>query len=236
MTDHARDGSSLNVFLSYSADGRPLAEEVRRGLNACGYSVWSDEAIRPGESLFARISSALKDADAFVVVLTQHVSESQWALLELGAAVASGKRIVPILAQADAEPPIILQDRQYLDLSDPETREDGIEVLCEVLAEPDDQARTEAETRDWMGLVDDASAVLERERAAYERATRLQTTVHVRTQIVAAILAVLAAAGALIATSVSTTAVVTGVVSGVTALVAAALGFYFGSERGRGRL
>jgi hypothetical protein len=93
------------VFLSYSNADRNLARAVEHALMECGFDVWSNESLQPGESLAAGLSSALQQADAFVVLLTERASESQWTLLEVGAALASRKPVIPCCSRRARESP-----------------------------------------------------------------------------------------------------------------------------------
>lgn len=224
----------MNVFLSYSAQDKQLADDVLRTLTSCGFEVWSDEVIRPGESLSANIGIALKKADAFVILLTRNASRSKWALLELGGAMASGKPVVPVLAEPGAEVPLVLRDRQYLDLSAPGTRSQALERLCEVLRESAKKGSM-SDLRDGIELVENARSALARERSEHEVALWEQSQSYTRMQAVIALFALVAAAVALLTASVSDTAVLALVVSGVGSALASALGFLLGSKRRRDR-
>ena len=220
------------MFLSYSTVDRLDADEVRDGLEACGFEVWTEDFIPLGSNLSEVVGVALEAADAYVVLITKHAAKSQWLPLEIGAAIASGKRVIPVLVDPDADVPAMLRDRQYLDLTDRANRSAAIRRLCEALRAraPDGEAH---EREGGRRFLERASSALESERVAYESEVGTRSARFARIQMIASVLAVLATCGALLTVSVSDTAAA-GLVTAITALLGSALGFYFGSERRRG--
>ncbi len=221
----------MNVFLSYAAKDRALALEVRNGLLDCGHRAWSDEEIGAGESLSDAIARALKTADAFIVLLTENYSASEWALVEVGAALASGKPVIPVLAYRTAETPSLLQDLRRVDLTDPEERGIGIARLCEAV----EQKTVRQPGREGIEVFRGASAALEHERLMYEEQSRLRYAEWRRVQLLAAVVAMIAAVAALVTSSLAGKAEIVAVVSSLSAVLASIVGFYLGSHRDRER-
>jgi hypothetical protein len=219
----------MKVFLSYSLADHALARQIEQGLRACGSDVWT-AAITPGESLSESISNALNEADAYVLLLTHNASKSQWASLEAAGAVASGRRVIPVLGEPGAEVPLILKDRIYLDFTDQATRPEAIERLCEALQEPDSYGSGQS-LREGIDAIEGASAALGWERTAHESVARERRAFLWRTQVFVSLIALVATLAGLVAASASGTAATAAVVSGVSSVIAAAVGFYFGSGR-----
>lgn len=219
----------MNVFLSYVSADKEIARQVARGLERCGLEVWTDEEVLPGESLSAAIGTALGKADAFVVLVTKRASPSQWAGLEVGAAVASGKRVIPVLLEAGADMPLILRDRSYLDLSEPQTRGDRINLLCRTLKEPAGPV-SESGVAAGMLAVEGATLALGRERTAHEVLLQSRLAWVRRTQVLVAFVVLVATAAALITAAVSGTVVLAALVTGITGVLGSGLGYYYGTE------
>lgn len=98
-----------HVFLSYARADHKRAKRLADALTSAGHSVWWDFQIGAGDRFGDAIDSALKDADA-VIVLSSHASiETSWVRDEAAAGRDTG-RLVPILIEP-VEPP--LGFRQY---------------------------------------------------------------------------------------------------------------------------
>jgi hypothetical protein len=227
----------VQVFLSYAYSDKPVADLLRHGLEECGFRVWSDAPARPGESVAELVASGINAADAFVVVLGKDTTSRQWSMLEIGGAIASGKPIVPVLLDREAEVPLLLRDLQYLDFSDPASRPQRLGALCEALRRAPSRSHA-GKTR--IELVEGATDALRREAEAYAGEARLRESRAIRLQVVAMVLSVVAAAVALVVASSGASAIVAAISAGFGTLLAATIGFYFGSarfpERGSGHL
>lgn len=222
--------NDVQVFLSHASADKPLAEVVRAQLQECGFTVWSDEPSRPGDSVAELIVSGINSSDAFVVILGESTTARQWTSLEIGGAVASGRPIVPVLAHRDASVPFLLRDVQYLDLSDPAARREQLPRLCDALRE--EPARLGAAS--GRRLIEDASEALQSETFVYEEALAASEHRDRRSQLLAALLSVVAVAVALVTVSSDVTSLMSALVAGLSALVASMVGFYFGAERNHG--
>jgi len=93
------------LFFSYAQADKDFASELGQELSELGYEVWvGSETLLWGESLFERTQDALRAADAVVILLSQSSLKSQWLAFEVGAAVAQGKRVLPIQLGKLTEP------------------------------------------------------------------------------------------------------------------------------------
>jgi hypothetical protein len=106
-----------NVFISYSRQDTEAAHELVSELEKAGVSVWLDIAeIRPGDRWQSMIQEELRKARVMVVLLTPSSLASQWTYFEVGAAVADGKIIIPVLSK-DVLPeqvPSLLRNFQWI--------------------------------------------------------------------------------------------------------------------------
>jgi hypothetical protein len=222
----------MNVFLSYARADQELASQVESTLRSCGFDTWSaDRELRVGEMWSDVIARALRRADAFVVLLTRKYSQSEWGRVELGTAIASGKPVIPILAEKGADVPSLLRGIIYLDLTDGRDKASQLASLCEILSRglppPSRQAGIEA--------VQQASDALREERAAYESDAGLQRSSRARLEGLAAAVAVIGGIAGLLTSSLAGTGteVIAATVAAAGAALAAAGGFYLGSKRRR---
>ena len=92
----------MKVFISHAADDDILARKVAASLREAGLEVWDNtEEILPGENWASRITEALQESEAMVVLLTPSALRSSHVKHEI--AYALGKqdyswRVIPVLA------------------------------------------------------------------------------------------------------------------------------------------
>src|SRR5262245_13229264 len=115
----------MKIFISHSAEDKPLVRRLLKALEGAGASVWVDEAqLVPGAEWRDPVDSAIRNADAFVVLIGPH-QMSPWARAETSAALARAAeapealKIVPVLLPGvdRQDIPPILKDRRGLDLT-----------------------------------------------------------------------------------------------------------------------
>lgn len=148
MTDsQSRHASGPQIFLSYSHEDRPVAEQIADALSKRGTKVWFDEyEVTVGTSLAISIDRALAASDYVVVLLSRHSVQSRWVRQELEATYgreidARAVTVVPVLLE-DCDVPPVLASKQFVDLRS--NVDDGIAALA---------ARLSAATRvDFAGL------------------------------------------------------------------------------------
>jgi hypothetical protein len=91
---------SYDMFISYSLKDRPWVSKFVAALRSAGVRSWFDVAdIKPHETWQKVIQDALRSSSTLIVILSHNSVQSPWILFELGAAVAGGKRIIPILTE-----------------------------------------------------------------------------------------------------------------------------------------
>ena len=62
----------MNVFISHSASDKELAQKLATALKEAGLKVFVDSGISVGENWRERVSEALAEADAMVMLITQN--------------------------------------------------------------------------------------------------------------------------------------------------------------------
>ena len=88
------------IFLSYSHNDRAWVDKFVNHLQKQQVSVWYDKlAIMAGDSLQDRIQHALRESSIVVAILSKESVNRPWMFFELGAAVADGKRVIPVLIE-----------------------------------------------------------------------------------------------------------------------------------------
>jgi hypothetical protein len=115
---------AIRVFVSHSShDKARFVEPFALRLRERGIDAWLDKwEMLPGDSLVDKIfEEGLKDAAAFVIVLSQASVSSEWVRKELNTAtvhsIEKGTKLIPIVLD-DCEIPACLKDKVYERISD----------------------------------------------------------------------------------------------------------------------
>jgi hypothetical protein len=132
----------MKVFISYAHVDRFLAKKISSELVKNGFDVWNDETeILPGDDFGEKISNALNNSDAMVVLLTSESLDSKNVQWEIEYALGNksyNKRLIPVLVGSDvpsAKIPWILQKLQMLRLTTTDQTKELINQITEVLRE-----------------------------------------------------------------------------------------------------
>lgn len=106
------------IFISYSAEDKEIVRALSGHLGEVGAKVWlAEEQLMPGDSIADEISKAIDASDAVLFLISGSTSKNRWLSSEMATAIAHRKRVIPLVLDKNAEVPILLQDRFYLDLS-----------------------------------------------------------------------------------------------------------------------
>jgi hypothetical protein len=117
---------SPRVFVSHASEDKPFVLEFARLLREAGIDAWVDAwELQPGDSLVQRIfDEGIKNAAAFVVVLSKASAAKRWVREELDAGVIKhieeGTRLIPVRLD-DAPVPEALRSKVWInaEASDP---------------------------------------------------------------------------------------------------------------------
>jgi hypothetical protein len=132
----------MKVFLSYSHKDSDLAKQIASELIEIGLEVWNAETeIFPGDNWAEKVSDALKDSDAMVVLITPESLESRTVQREIEYALGNNSysnRLIPVLVGSEESIskkniPWILQRLKTIRLSKPEQTDEGINQFAEAV-------------------------------------------------------------------------------------------------------
>ena len=86
-----------DVFISYAAADKPLADDICEVLEVNGIRCWiAPRDIKPGCDYGAEILSAIEASSAFLLVLSAHSNDSQHVKREVERAVSRNIPILPV--------------------------------------------------------------------------------------------------------------------------------------------
>jgi hypothetical protein len=85
MTNH--------IFISHSTKDDPFVADLRQALELRGLTVWVDSRyLRGGDQLAPEIERAIREARAFLVVVSQHSLNSEWVHDEVDCALRAQRK------------------------------------------------------------------------------------------------------------------------------------------------
>lgn len=120
------------TFLSYSRVDKDFALRLAKELKSEGFHIWLDQLdIPPGARWDAEVEKALEESEIFMIIITPASAKSENVRDEIGYAIDSGKRILPVLLET-ATLPLRLRRFQYVDFTSKNFNE-GIESARELL-------------------------------------------------------------------------------------------------------
>jgi len=103
-----------HIFISYSRRDSQFVDHLVQALELYGFSTWEDvKAIAGGDVWKAAISKAVRECDAFLLVLSPQSAESDNVGKELAVATKHARRILPVMYQACKVP-----DKMEYDLAE----------------------------------------------------------------------------------------------------------------------
>jgi hypothetical protein len=118
------------VFVSYSSEMKDEADKIAFTLRKMGAHLWlDDERLPPGSDYTQLIQKALDDADVVLALVGRDPSKYQE--LEIGAALAANKKVIPVIV-GDAPVPSSLGRLTYVDLRNNHA-EKGLKELVEAV-------------------------------------------------------------------------------------------------------
>lgn len=122
-----------DLFVSYSRYDKEIVRKIVDMLRSKGYSVWIDtEGINSGEAFSGIITEAIENSDIVLFFSSTASNKSKWTRRELFLSSEEAKCIIPIKldnSNYHNQIKLLLCDLDYIDLSNPKNREDGIQHL-----------------------------------------------------------------------------------------------------------
>lgn len=105
------------LFISYSRKDTGFVRKLAGDLEKAGYDVWWDLTdLRGGDDWLRVIPSAIESSEFFIVVLSPNSAVSDWVKKEYTQALASGKKIIPLML-ARSSVPFALNTINYVDFT-----------------------------------------------------------------------------------------------------------------------
>jgi hypothetical protein len=132
----------MKVFISYAGKDEALASKVVASLEEAGLDAWySKREIMPGDNAADKISAALQESDAMVVLLTPSSLESNSVSWEIDYALSQKpfrRRLIPVLVgeTGDFPPdriPWIFSHLQTLKLSENGKNDEDLKQIARAL-------------------------------------------------------------------------------------------------------
>ena len=109
------------VFCSHRSVDKPRVKEIATKLAAAGIDPWVDQwEIQPGDDIVAKINDGLASYDVGLIFLSKTSLESDWVTAEANTLtyqrIEDGKRVIPVMIDADAPVPPLLRPQARLGL------------------------------------------------------------------------------------------------------------------------
>jgi hypothetical protein len=111
----------MPIFISYNHADKEIAQSLAMNLVQAKKNVWIDTwELNAGDSLIERIESALGDADAILVLLSERSTKSEWCRKELRSGLVreleeKSVLVIPVVLD-DCEIPLFLREKLWIDL------------------------------------------------------------------------------------------------------------------------
>ena len=134
----SENGQQPRVFISHSSKDKDFVRRLARDLSEKNTEVWiDDQELDVGDSIVQGISSALRNTDYFILVVSTNSAQSNWVRQELNSALmnelsGAGAVVLPVRID-DAPLPQLLIDRIYADFRSDYNR--GLIALLSVFSQ-----------------------------------------------------------------------------------------------------
>ena len=107
------------VFLSFSSKDKHVAHSVLKQLREAGAEVMGAQPIAEGAEIKLQIADAMRQSDEVIAIVSKNSAQSPWQNFEIGAALALGKKVTPILVGVGVRKlSPVLRSLRAIDLAD----------------------------------------------------------------------------------------------------------------------
>jgi len=87
----------MRIFISHSSKDSWVAKTIEKELSAIGADTFLDaKSIQTGQLIDQEIQKNLKNSDELLILISSNSVKSHWVWIEVGSAIALGKKIIPI--------------------------------------------------------------------------------------------------------------------------------------------
>jgi hypothetical protein len=123
------------VFISYARQNKPDVEQLVEHLRVLGCDTWHDSSLHGGQDWWEEILQRISDCDTFIPIISDEALQSTACQLEFDWTEALGKPVLPVAVKRPSKAlPGRFSRRQYVDYSDPESRDQAALRLAGGLA------------------------------------------------------------------------------------------------------
>ena len=135
----------MKVFISHSHADAPLAAKVSAALQRCGLDVWDPNLhLLPGDNRAAKVTRALEQSQAMVVLLTPNAVKSQHVKRDMEFALGAKSyrnRLIPVVVGdrsrlPEQEIPWIVRKLPWLKLNDAGGGDAEVERIARAIRTP----------------------------------------------------------------------------------------------------
>jgi len=140
----------MKVFISHSHKDESLAKKIAVVLKNAGLDVWDDREILPGDNWADKISQALNESNAMVVLLTSESLKSRSVRHDIEFALGEQRfnnRLLPVIVGSAEDTlfekmPWILGRLKSVKLDEPVNDEDDLKQIAQALLNISPKSRT----------------------------------------------------------------------------------------------
>ncbi|MBL7094195.1 toll/interleukin-1 receptor domain-containing protein [candidate division KSB1 bacterium] len=140
----------MKVFISHSYKNESLAQKIAEILKKAGLDVWDGREILPGDNWADKVSHALNESDAMVVLLTSDSLKSRSVRHEIEFALGEKRfrrRLIPVLVGSPdkfsgEDFPWILNHLKTVKLTESENNEEDLKQITQALFEDSSDTAT----------------------------------------------------------------------------------------------
>ncbi|XP_072308925.1 uncharacterized protein [Eucyclogobius newberryi] len=127
-------GEPYHVFCSYSSTDYQWTHPLIQHLEDMGLRVCDENNFTPGRPILENMSESIQQSQKVLLILSAEFVRSHWCLLEANMSMfrdcLQRKPIVPVLLQRDLPIPLHLAHLTYLDVHQPDFKQQLLKVLC----------------------------------------------------------------------------------------------------------
>lgn len=131
------------VFLSFANRDEPFVRRLRAALTerVPGIQFFSGHQITPGDEWADMLTRMIESSEVVLVVVSANATSNSWSGFELGFALRSSKRIIPVLRDSPSKISPVLRPLAYLDFREDRKFYELVGTLASaILNRPEPQA------------------------------------------------------------------------------------------------
>ena len=138
------------VFLSFAKSDDLFVRRLRAALTeqVPGIQFFSEHQMTPGDDWADMLKRMIDSSDVVIVVVSAKTTSSSWTGFELGFALQSFKRIIPVLRGDPSKISPVLRTLTYIDFRDDKRFDELIGILASAILNRSEPQASDEETKD----------------------------------------------------------------------------------------